>query len=222
MIDKKLYCETFSRLHASEEAKKEVFQMKEKRQKHGRMPRLLRTAAIAAVMVCALAVTASAVNLATDGVLFATLREVWSDGYETRYEAVDEDGNVMDLTVVAGSTITVEDGRMILHAVNEDIDITDEIAETGAYHREWAMERRTVTVDVSGTQEDWTLVEEVTDEYGNIYRSTFTSEDLAGGVDISIAAVGEDTDEDGAERFVTVTTSEDVEGTVITTADGAE
>ena len=31
MIDKKLYCETFSRLRASEEAKKEVLQMKEKK-----------------------------------------------------------------------------------------------------------------------------------------------------------------------------------------------
>lgn len=222
MIDRHLYCETFSRLCASEEAKKEVFQMKEKRQKHGRMPRLLRTAAIAAVMVCALAVTASAVNLATDGVLFATLREVWSDGYETRYEAVDEDGNVMDLTIVAGSTITEEDGRMILHAVNEDIDITGEIAETGAYHREWTMERRTVTVDVSGTQEDWTLVEEVTDEYGNIYRSTFTSEDLVGGVDIGTAVVSEGTDENGVENIVTVTTTENGVTTITEAAEEAE
>ena len=208
MIDKKLYCETFSRLHASEETKKEVFQMKENMQRRARLPKLLRAAAVAAVMACALAVTAGAVNLATDGALFATLRQVWSDGYETRYEAVDEDGNVMDISVVAGSTITVEDGRMILHAVNEDIDITDEIAETGAYHREWAMEQRTVTVDVSGTQEDWTLVEEVTDEYGNIYRSTFTSEDLAGGVDIGTAVISENTDEDGVENVTTVTITE--------------
>ena len=40
MIDKKLYCETFSRLHASEEAKKEVFQMTKK--KGTRIPKLLR------------------------------------------------------------------------------------------------------------------------------------------------------------------------------------
>ena len=48
MIDKKLYCETFSRLHASEEAKKEVFQMTKK--KGARIPKLLRGAAIAAAM----------------------------------------------------------------------------------------------------------------------------------------------------------------------------
>ena len=40
MIDKKLYCETFSRLHASEEAKKEVFQMTKK--KGARIPKLLQ------------------------------------------------------------------------------------------------------------------------------------------------------------------------------------
>ena len=56
MIDKKLYCETFSRLHASEEAKKEVFQMTKK--KGTRIPKLLRGAAIAAAMTMALAVTA--------------------------------------------------------------------------------------------------------------------------------------------------------------------
>lgn len=67
-------------------------------------------------------------------------------------------------------------------AVNEDIDITDEIAETGAYHQEWIMERRAVTVDVTGTQADWTLVEEVTDREGNIYRTTVTSGDMAAGV----------------------------------------
>lgn len=222
MIDKNLYCETFSRLHASEEAKKEVFQMKENMHKRVRMPRLLRTAAMAAVLAMALAVTAGAVNLATDGAFFQTLREVWSDGYETCYEAVDEDGNLMALTVVAGSTVTERDGRMILSAVNEEIDITDEIVETGAYHHEWAMERRTVTVDVTGTQENWTLAEEVTDEDGNIYRSTFTSEDVVSDVNIGTAVIGEGTDGDGVENIVTVTTSENGTEPVVNAAEEAE
>lgn len=208
MIDKKLYCETFSRLCASEEAKKEVFQMKETRQNRVRVPKLLRTAAIAAAMTCVLAITASAANLVTDGALFRTLREVWSDGYETRYEAVDEAGNVMDVTVTAGASITTESGRMILHAVNEDIDITDEIEETGAYHQEWVMEQRAVTVDVTGTQEDWTLVEEVIDQEGNIYRSTVTSGDMAVGVQTGTAVIGEYVDEDGVENVTTVTITE--------------
>jgi len=68
MIDKDLYRETFSRLCASDEAKKEVFHMMEK-QKKIRIPKLLRGAAIAAVMTMALAVTAAAANAATDGML---------------------------------------------------------------------------------------------------------------------------------------------------------
>lgn len=182
MIDKNLYCEIFSRLCASEKAKKEVFQMAEEKKRQMRMPKLLRTAAMTAALACALAVTAGAVNMATDGLLFRTLREVWSDGYETRCEAVDEAGNVIDITATAGASITTEDGWMILHAVNEDIDITGEIAETGAYHQEWIMKQRTVTVNVTGTQEDWTLVEEVTDQTGDIYRFTVTSDDMAAGV----------------------------------------
>ncbi len=51
MIDKKLYCETFSHLRASEEAKKEVFHMRE--QTHRWIPKILRAAAIAAAMTCA-------------------------------------------------------------------------------------------------------------------------------------------------------------------------
>lgn len=218
MIDKNLYCETFSRLCASEEAKKEVFQMMEEKQNRTRTPKLLRVAAIAAAMVCVLAVTAGAVNMATDGALFQSLREVWSDGYETRYEAVDEAGNVMDITVVAGASVTIEDGRMILHAVYENIDITDEIAESGAYHREWVLEQRTVTVDVTGTQEDWTLVEEVTDQEGNIYRSTVTSDDMVADANIGTAVISENTGEDGVEHVTTVTITENGVEDITTTS----
>lgn len=182
--------------------------MAEEKKRQMRMPKLLRTAAMAAALACALAVTAGAVNMATDGLLFRTLREVWSDGYETRYEAVDEAGNVIDITATAGASITTEDGRMILHAVNEDIDITGEIAETGAYHQEWIMKQRTVTVNVTGTQEDWTLVEEVTDQTGDIYRFTVTSDDMATGVQTGTAVIGENIDEDGVENVTTVTVTE--------------
>ena len=188
--------------------KRKDFQMAEEKKRQMRMPKLLRTAAMAAALACALAVTAGAVNMATDGLLFRTLREVWSDGYETRYEAVDEAGNVIDITATAGASITTEDGRMILHAVNEDIDITGEIAETGAYHQEWIMKQRTVTVNVTGTQEEWTLVEEVTDQTGDIYRFTVTSDDMATGVQTGTAVIGESIDEDGVENVTTVTVTE--------------
>ena len=74
MIDEKLYCETFSRLRASEKAKEEVFHKMKNKTHARRLPKLLRTAAIAAVMAMALAVTAGAVNYATDGALFRQFR----------------------------------------------------------------------------------------------------------------------------------------------------
>lgn len=216
MIDKKLYCETFSRLHASEEAKKEVFQMKENRR--SRMPGLLRTAAIAAVMACALAVTAGAVNVATDGALFQILGVVWTDGYETRYEAVDEAGNRIDVAVAESSTVETKDGRMTLYAAGEEIDITDEMAETGAYHFEKVMEHRTVVVDVAGDQENWSLTETVTNEGGETYSTSFTNEDVVDEVNIGTAVISESTDEDGVENIVTVTTTENDGEIAVTTA----
>lgn len=206
MIDKNLYCETFSRLHASEEAKKEVFQMKEN--KRSRMPRLLRTVAIAAAMTCALAVTAGAVNVATEGAFFRILNMVWTDGYETRYEAVDEEGNLIDIAVVAGSTVETENGRMTLYAAGEEIDITDEMAEKGAYHYEKVMEHRTVVVDVTGSQENWSLTETVINEDGEIYSTSFTSEDVVDEVKTGTATVSESEDENGIKGAVTVTTTE--------------
>lgn len=70
MIDKRLYQETFSHLRASDQAKQEVFQKMQEMKHRKRMPRVLRGAAIAAAMVMALAVTAGAVNVATDGEFF--------------------------------------------------------------------------------------------------------------------------------------------------------
>ena len=56
-----------------------------------RMPRVLRGAAIAAAMVMALAVTAGAVNVATDGEFFRQFTIVWTSG--NQYLAQDNQGN---------------------------------------------------------------------------------------------------------------------------------
>ncbi len=165
MIDKELYCETFSRLKASEEAKKEVFHMRE--QKHGRIPKILRTAAIAAAMTCALAVTAGAVNVATDGELFRRFTIIWTG--EDSLRAVDAEGNEVQITTVpADDIVTKEDGRLILRANGEEIDITDAMAAEGRYHYEYGMtvvhedgseEERTITIDVTGDLDRWTVNE---------------------------------------------------------------
>ena len=152
MIDKRLYCETFSRLCASEEAKKEVFQMMKEKKEAKRLPRVLRAGAIAAVMTVVLAVSAGAADLASGGALFRSLREVWSDGYETRYEAVDQDGNQLMFSVSAGARIEKrDDGKvMVLCAAGEEVNIT----------------------------ENMELTETVTDSDGTAYTNRFTSDDV--------------------------------------------
>lgn len=193
MIDKRLYCETFSRLCASEEAKKEVFQMMNEKKNARRLPKLLRGAAIAAAMAMALAVTAGAADLATGGTLFRSIREVWSDGYETRYEAVDQDGNQLMLSVSEGAYIEKrDDGRvMVLCAAGEEIDITENLAEDGAYHFERSLENHSVEVDVSGSTENWDLTETVTQADGTVYTNHFTSDDVETELQISTAVVAD-------------------------------
>lgn len=180
MIDKRLYCETFSRLCASEEAKKEVFQMMNEKKQAKRLPRVLRAGAIAAVMTVVLAVSAGAADLASGGALFRSLREVWSDGYETRYEAVDQDGNQLLFSVSAGARLEKrDDGKMmVLCAAGEEVDITENLARDGAYHFEKSTENRTVEVDIAGSAESWELTETVTDSDGTAYTNHFTSEDV--------------------------------------------
>lgn len=178
MIDKNLYCETFSQLHASEEAKKEVFQnMQEKKTQRTNAQVPADVGHRGGHGVHPLAVSAGAADLAAGGAFFRSLRQVWTDGYETRYEAVDEDGVQYELSTRKGAVLTEEDGRLMLHAAGEDIDITDELAETGAYHYEKALKHHIVAVDVAGTPEEWTLTETVTDEDGDTYTSVYTSDD---------------------------------------------
>lgn len=183
MIDKKLYCETFSRLRASEEAKKEVLQMKEK--KCMRMPKILRGAAIAAAMTMALAVTAGAVNLATDGELFRQFTIIWSE--DNHYVAQDDQGNQVDITLMDGDLVTEEDGRLILHMNGENIDITEELEAEGVYacaydmevvHEDGSRETRTVSIQVTGSPENWTVTQDNGD--GIAYETTGGTGEAAG------------------------------------------
>ena len=121
MIDKDLYRETFSRLCASDEAKKEVFHMMEK-QKKIRIPKLLRGAAIAAVMTMALAVTAAAANAATDGMLLnGIMFHILSmDG--NHMELMDDEGNRFSVTAVDGDLVREEDGRVYIQTDSGDVD----------------------------------------------------------------------------------------------------
>ena len=177
MIDKNLYRETFSQLHASDQAKQEVFQKMQEMRHRKRMPRVLRGAAIAAAMMMALAVTAGAVNVATDGEFFRQFTIVWTSG--NHYQAQDDQGNTVSITMSDEDLVTVEDGRLILHVDGEDIDITDQLESEGAYiylydldvvHEDGSQETRTVTIQVTGSPENWTATQDNGD--GVIYETT--------------------------------------------------
>ena len=177
MIDKRLYQETFSHLRASDQAKQEVFQKMQEMKHRKRMPRVLRGAAIAAAMVMALAVTAGAVNVATDGEFFRQFTIVWTSG--NQYLAEDGQGNAVSITLADGDVVTEEDGRLILHVDGEDIDITDRLEADGVYtyaydmevvHEDGSRETRTVSIQVTGSPEQWTATQDNGD--GMVYETS--------------------------------------------------
>ncbi len=180
MMDEQLYRETFSQLRASEKAKEEVFQMTNQSNKHKRFSKIFRTAAMATVMTLALAATAGAVDLATGGFILENLREVWSNGYETRYVANDADGNEYALSVMETANVYLEDGCLIVDVLDEKTDITDEMEENGEYHYEKSVGDLDVSVTVTGTVDDWTMSQEINDgKAGKVYRSTLNSDNEA-------------------------------------------
>ena len=98
MIDKRLYQETFPISVPPTKPNRRFSEMQ--RMKHRkRMPRVLRGAAIVAAMVMALAVTAGAVNVATDGEFFRQFTIVWTG--EDSMRAVDAEGNEVYITTAS-------------------------------------------------------------------------------------------------------------------------
>lgn len=115
MIDEKLYRETFSRLQASGEAKKEVLLKMNETGKTRRPLKALRVLALAAALTLALAVTA---NAASNGELFKTLRIIWQDGSSIMME--DEQGNHITVTTGGYTNVEVRDGKLSVEGVGDD------------------------------------------------------------------------------------------------------
>ena len=155
MMDERLYRETFSRLRASGEAKKEVLvkmsEMKEK--KTMRRPlKALRAVAMAAMLTLALAVTA---NAASNGMLFENLRVVWQNGSQIMLE--DDQGNQVLVTGVY-TDAELRDGKLMLTVDGEEFDITADMKENGVFSATVEnAEGRAVDVSVTGTLEDWEI-----------------------------------------------------------------
>lgn len=168
MMNKRLFQETFAQLHASEHAKQEVLDQMEK-QMEGMKRRPLRVAGLAAAIVAALCVTAGAVNAATDGALFETFSIVWTA--KDTMLLKDEAGNQVTATLVDGAVEQV-DGRLILKALGQEVDITDALEKDGYYRLEGESGGMAAAVEVTGNTESWTLSQTV--EGGVTY--SFTSD----------------------------------------------
>lgn len=129
---------------------------------------------------------------------------MWTDGYETCYEAVDRQRGGVYLTVTQGASIERrEDGTLLLRAAGEEVDITQALAERGRYLFERTGEERSVSVEVTGSAEAWEMTETVTGSDGTTYTNRLTSEDPE--VRTGTAVVRESGGDGG---FVTVTENE--------------
>ncbi len=158
MMNENLYREMFSRLCASEEAKKEALMKMKEQTKSRRLPKILRAAAIAAMLTIALAVSA---NAATNGELFENLRIVFQD--DSRLILEDDNGNRVSVVGVTANA-EMENGRLVLTVEDHEIDITDDIAQDGVYSTTvTAANNAEVEITVSGTLEKWDIHTSSTD-----------------------------------------------------------
>jgi len=150
VIDEKLYRETFSRLRASDEVKKEVLLIMNETKKTRRPWKALRAAALAAMLTVALAVTA---NAASNGALFENLRIIWQDDSHIVME--DDDGNRVSV-IGTFADAELQDGRLVLTVDGAEYDITEDIESKGAYSATVkSADGSEVEVNVTGTLEDW-------------------------------------------------------------------
>lgn len=152
MMDERLYRETFSRLRASDESKKEVLlKMSEMNGKKTmkRPLKALRAVALAAMLTLALAVTA---NAASNGMLFENLRIVFQDD---SLIVLENDAGERVEVVGTFADVELRDGKLILTVDDAEFDITEEIAESGVYQGTVKTAGgEDVDVTVTGTLED--------------------------------------------------------------------
>lgn len=201
MIDETLYRETFSRLQASEKAKKEVLE-KMKNTKKMRLPRVLRGGVIAAALIAALAVSAAAA--AGGGLLegvFHELTIIWSDGFHD--VMVDEEGNEWNAYNVSAET-ELRDGRLILKAMGQEADITDELEKDGEAVRTFERDGFDLTVTVTGTVEEPYIFSSSSDTLGVVAcenQDGAVSERVAGPEPGDIAAMTDGSEARGGEVY---------------------
>ena len=149
-MDRQVFQDTFSKLHASEERIQEVLSMSETMNAHPRERRIRRSALTAAAVAASLCVCAGAANAATggalaDGITYCIGEMLPVNAY--KMVAEDEEGSAV---VVLGTDVDVaeKDGRVLLTVGGETVDITDGLAAHGAYTYEDTDGGTTVRVTV--------------------------------------------------------------------------
>lgn len=167
MNDRKLFKETFSPMHVSEETISEVIEMTQNNntKKIIRLPRAVASLAACFALVLGLAVTA---NAATRGELFEGLTGAVMDFFRINdYKGVLVDDNGEKYTMWGTDVNLLDrDGRAILMVGGDEEDITDALDQDRAYTFERTSGGTTCRVEVTGTLEDWTLKMSVFDEGG--------------------------------------------------------
>ena len=189
MIDETLYRETFSRLRASDEAKKEVLMNMSETKKTLRRPlRALRAVGMAAMLTLALAVSA---NAASGGELLEGIYQSFVITFTTpegsEHVTVNVAGGVPESALEGlvlpehGSAFTeMRDGRLYLTAGGEETDITSALTEDGEYT---ARLDDGTTVTVQGTVENHMILSSAEDS-SSYYITTSGDPDALKGMDL--------------------------------------
>lgn len=181
MMDRRLFQDTFSELHASETSIQEVLSMTKDQNTHRRRASraLLMTAAIAA----SLCVSAGVANAATDGQLFEAVEyHITSVFHDNQYKISMKtaDGSKV-ITLGIQAEVVKENGRVLLKIDEETIDITDDLAKDNAYTYEHTDGSTTLRIDVypdASHPGEWE------------YSITFTDPSLTDGGGISYSSIG--------------------------------
>lgn len=155
MIERKLFQDTFSALHASEKSIQEVLAMSEEKTTATRFRRPRRALLATAAAMVSLCVCAGAANAATDGALAQAIKLHIAQAFQINdYKDVmeTEEGTTI-VTYGADVRLTQENGRVFLHIDQEALDITDTLERDGAYTYEDTDGDTTLRVAVTPDEE---------------------------------------------------------------------
>ena len=155
MMDRKLFQDTFSALHASEDCIQEVLTMTENKTTAQKTRWLRRPLLMTAAVMVSLCVCAGVANAATGGALAQAIelhivQAFQANDYKNILET--EEGATI-ITFGTPVTLTREDNRVLLHIDEETLDITETLEQNGTYTYENTDGDTTLRVVVTPDQE---------------------------------------------------------------------